>query len=531
MRFGRMLAGAALALCLGAAGASAQTVLHRGNGSEPETLDVHKSTGESDAFIQLDLFEGLLTIDAAGRLIPGVAERWEVSADGLTYTFHLRADATWSDGTPVTADDFAFSWRRLVDPATASRYAFFLWPVRNAEKVSRGALPPSAMGVEARGPRTFVVTLERPTATFLAGLQHHAAYPVSRANVEAFGGDYVKPGKLVSNGAFMLAEAVPQGHVKLVRNPHYHGAVDVKLDAVMYYPTENRDTELKRFRSGELHMTYDIPINQVAWLKANMADELKVSPFLSTFYFAFNMTKEPWRSNPKLRRALSLAVDRQAIAAKVTGVGELPAFSLVPPGTEGYDYAAAQPEWASWDQPRRDAEARRLLAEAGYGPGAKPLELEILYNTNENYKKVAIATASMWQSKLGAKVTLTNLEWKVFLATRGRKAYKDVIRVGWIGDYNDAYTFVGLFRSDLGEQNHSGFADAAVDDLLRRSEAEQDPERRRRLMTEAELRVLDAAPVVPVYHYVSHTMVSRKVRGWQPNLVNQHPSRFLSLAE
>ena len=530
-RIGRLVAGVALGLVLTVGGAAAQGVLHRGNGAEPETLDPHKSTGESDGFIQLDLFEGLITIDAAGRHIPGAAESWSASADGLTYTFKLRENGRWSDGTPVTADDFVFSWRRLVDPRTGSRYAYYLWTVKNAEKVSRGQLPPDQMGVAAPDPRTFVVTLERPTAIFLAGLQHRSTYPVSRASLARHGDDFVKPGNLVSNGAYRLAESVPQGHVKLVKNPHFHDAGNVRLEAVYYYPTENRDTEMKRFRSGELHMTYDIPINQIGWLKANMADELKIAPFFSTYFYAMNMTREPWASNPKLRKALSLALDREVIATKVTQIGELPAYSLVPPGTQGYDYKAAQPEWAGWTQAQRDAEAKRLVAEAGYGPGGKPLEFELLYNTNENYKKVAIATASMWQSKLGAKVTLTNLEWKVFLATRGRKAYKDVIRVGWIGDYNDAYTFVGLFRSDLGEQNHSGFADAAVDDLLRRSEAEQDPERRRRLMTEAELRVLDAAPVVPVYHYVSHTMVSRKVRGWQPNLVNQHPSRFLSLAE
>ncbi|MDE1149505.1 MAG: peptide ABC transporter substrate-binding protein [Azospirillaceae bacterium] len=509
--------------------AQAETVLRRGMGTEPETLDTQCSSGEPESYIELDLLEGLLTYDAEGRPVPGAAERWTISPDGLTYTFILRADGKWSDGSPVTADDFVFSWRRLADPKTASRYAYFLNPVKNARAVAEGRLAPDALGVAARDARTLVVTLAAPAAPFLASLAHHSLYPVNPKAVQAFGDGYTQPGRYLSNGPYVLAEAVPQDHVTLVRNPYFRAATAVAVDKVIYYPTENRDTELRRFRAGELDVTYDIPEAQIAWLRQNMAAELRIAPFLSTFYFAFNLTHEPWKSEPKLRRALTLALDRDIITGKITKSGQLPAYTLVPPGTQGYDATAAQPEWASWPQSRRNEEARRLLKEAGYGPGAKPLELEIYYSTSENYRKLALAAMAMWKMILGIKAVPVNQEWRVFLDTRNRKLYRDLARVGWIGDFNDAASFLDIYRSDAGSQNHAGYADAEFDRLTAAATVERDAGRRRDLLTRAERRLVEDCILIPVYTYASHVLVSTRVQGWRDNVLNMHPSRYLSL--
>ncbi|KPF84725.1 hypothetical protein IP70_14380 [alpha proteobacterium AAP38] len=507
--------------------ARAEMVLHRGNGSEPETLDPHKSTGEGESWIEMDLFEGLVTADAQGRIIPGAALSWTISDDRLTYIFKLRPNGKWSDGTKVTASDFVFSWRRLVSPATRSRYAFFLWPVKNAEAVSKGEMPPTAMGVEAVDDLTLRVTLEAPTSYFISSLQHHSTYAVSQANVKRFGDDFIKPGNLVSNGAFMLDEAVPQGHVKLVRNPHFHAASTVVLDAVYFYPTENRESELKRFRAGELDVTYDLPDGQIAWVRQNMPADLRLAPFFSTYWFCFNLRNEPWKSNPDLRAALSLAIDRQLIVDKITQAGEIPAYTVTPPGTE--NYVAPLPEWARWTQAQRDAKAKELLAKAGYGPGGKPLEVEILFNTSENHRKIAIALDSMWRQKLGIRVKMTNQEWKVVLQSRAEGKFQDLVRAGWIGDYNDAYSFLSLFLSDVKGQNHSGYSNPDYDRLVRAAASEVDPAARRQLLQRAEALMLADHPVIPIYTYVTTHMVSARVSGWQDNIRNLHLSRYLSV--
>ena len=521
-----LIAGVAAAL-LWASAVQAETVLHRGNGTEPETLDIHRSSGDPESNIQRDLFEGLLMPDADARPVAAAAESWTISPDGLTYTFKLRADGTWSDGTPVTAADFAFAWRRLVAPETNSRYAYFLWPVKNAEAISKGKLPPEAMGVAAPDPRTFVVTLEAPAAWFLSSLAHHTTYPLQRANVGRFGTDYIRPGNLVSNGPYLLAEAVPQGHIKLVKNPRFHAAASVAIDTVYYYPTENQDSELKRFRAGELDITYDAPDSQLPWLRENMPGELRIHPYFATYFYIINMTVEPWKSSPALRRALVLAIDRQIITDKISRGGETPAFALVPPSTAGH--RAVEPEWAGWTQAERDAEAKRLVAEAGYGPVGKPLMFELMYNTSENHRKIAIALAAMWQQKLGARVTLVNQEWKVFLSTRERRAYKALVRQGWIGDYDDAHSFLTLFRSDVGSQNASGYADPEFDRLLQAASATADGERRARLLQQAEAKLVADTPFIPIYTYATKHMVSARVEGWRGNVLDQHPTRYLRL--
>jgi oligopeptide transport system substrate-binding protein len=520
---------AALLVALALAGAAgAETVLQRGNGAEPETLDVHKSSGVPEANIQRDLFEGLLAEAADGGLVPGAAESWEVSDDGTAYTFRLRADGRWSDGAPVTAADFVYAYRRALDPATGSDYAFILWPLRNAEAATKGALSDLAeIGAEALDARTLRLTLKAPTPYFLGLLTHHMTYPVPRHAIAAHGARWTRPGNMVSNGAYRLAEWRPQSHLKLVRNEHYRERGKVAIDAVVYHPTEDTSTEIKRFRAGELDVTSDVPAEQIAWAEANLAEAFHNTPYLGTYFYALNTGAPPFEGAVALRRALALAIDREILTAKVSRGGEVPAYSWVPPGVR--DYTQQPVPFAAQSQTERDARARALYAEAGYGPD-KPLEVEILYNTSEGHKKIAIAVAAMWRKALGVRVTLLNEEWKVYLDTRSQMRFQ-VARGGWIGDYNDANTFLELFKSDVGGMNPSAYANPAYDALIRQAEVTVDAAARAGLMQRAERLMLADMPIIPLYHYTTQHLVAARVKGWVDNIMDVHPSQYLRLAE
>jgi len=532
MRLSRRLATAFVALTLAtgfsASAAWAQMVLNRGNQAEPTSLDPQKGTDVQSARIGYDLFEGLLTFGPDGKAIPGAAEKWTISADGLTYTFTLRADGKWSDGTPVTAADFVFAWQRLVDPKTASDYAYFLWPVKNGEAISNGKLPVSALGVQAVDARTFKVTLERPTGYFLGSLLHRMTYPISRANVEKFGADFVKAGNLVSNGAYKLDAYMPQSFVKAVKNPHFREAASVKIDTVVFHHSDSPETELRRLRAGELDIVQMAPVTQIDWLRQNMPETIMFYPVLGTQYLAVNMTKEPFKSNPKLREALYLAIDRQIIVEKITKAGDVPAWTLTSPGIEGYTLPL--PALAKATQAERDAQARRLIEEAGYGKGGKPLEVEILHNTNESTRKIMVAVASMWQSKLGAKVNLNNQEWKIVLQNAGEKSYAGTAVLGWLADFPDPYTFLKLLRADVGKMNRSGYDSVAYDQKLDAANANTDPAQRMKLLAEAEGAMLADTPIIPIYHQAYRNLVSPRVKGWGPTPMGVQPSRYLEVA-
>lgn len=520
---------AATAIALLPITAQAAGVLHRGNGAEPETLDPQKSTGVPEANLQRDLFEGLVTEAADGKLIPGAATAWTASEDGLTYRFTLRPDGKWSDGTPVTSEDFVWSWRRLLDPAQASKYAFMLWPLKNAEKFSKGEIKDAAeIGVKAEGPGTLVVTLERPTPYLIGLLAHHASYPVNRKAIETHGDRWTRPGNLVGNGAFTLAEWTPQDRIRIDRSKTFHDAANVALDSVYYYPTEDIQAEYKRYRAGELDITYLIPPDQIAAARRDMPNDVRIVPYFGTYYYALNLTRAPFKDNVKLRQALSLAIDRDAIVEKVAKAGEMPAYAWVPPNTGNYRNPAIA--IASKTQGEREAMAKTLLAEAGFGPGKPPVEVEILYNTNDLHKRVAIAVAAMWEQKLGVKAKLVNQEWKVYL-DMGREMQFDVRRAAWIGDYDDAWSFLELLKSDVGKQNPARYENPAYDDLLRRSAGERDLDARARLMAEAEVMMLNDVPIIPIWHYVSRALVKPYVKGRIDNVQDFHPSRWMSVAK
>jgi oligopeptide transport system substrate-binding protein len=440
-----------------------------------------------------------------------------VSPDGKLYTFHLRENARWSNGDPVTAHDFVFGLRRGADPKTLTIYSFILTPIKNADEITAGKLPPTELGARAIDDHTLEIELANATPYFLGLLTHSMTYPLHQPSYKQHGDLFVRPGNLVGNGAFVLEDWVVQSHIKVVRNPYYWDAANVKLEEIWFYPTEDLSAELQRYRAGELDYTYEIPTARFDWISENLGSELKIAPYLGSYFFGFNVTRPPFKDNPKLRRALSLAVDREILTRDVLGAGERPAFGWVPPL---HHYTGQNMPEASWTQAEREAEAKRLYAEAGYSE-KNPLRTTIYYNTHEDHRRISVALASMWKEVLGAEVELFNQEWKVFLDTRSEKIDTRIFRSGWIADYNDAFTFAELFRSTAG-QNDPGYNSPEYDRLVAASQSELDVAKRAALLEEAERVLLADMPVIPLYHYVSQHLVKPWVGGYESNLMDRH---------
>ncbi len=526
--WGRLIGAATLVMAVTAAPAvelAAEQILHKGNGAEPQTLDPHKAEGVPSSNILRDLYEGLTSESPNGDIIPGGASRWEISEDGRVYTFYLRENARWSNGDPVVAADYVFGLRRSADPATLSKYSQILSSIQNAEAVVAGKLPPDELGVKALDDYTVEITLKAPTPYFLGLLNHSSTFPIHRKSVEEFGDRFSRPGNLVGNGAFMLKDWVVQSHIHLVKNPAYWDADNVTLTEVYYHATEDQSSELKRYRAGELHWTNEVPLAQVKWIRENMPDEFKVSTYLGVYYYGFNLTQPPFKDNLNLRRALTMAIQREIIVEKVTRLGEQPAYSWVPSGV--YNYGTQVPEWASWPWEKRLAEARRLYKLAGYDD-ENPLRIELRYNTSENHKKVAVAIAAMLKQNLGVRVNLINEEWKVFLETRKQKRVTQLFRAGWIGDYNDANTFAELMYSTHGI-NDPGYNNPEYDALLDAAAVEGDFQKRREILEQAERMLLEDQPIMPIYFYVSKKMVSPRIDGFEPNIMDHHYSKNFRL--
>lgn len=504
---------------------AARQVIHIGNGTDPHTLDPHRTQGVPESNIGRDLFEGLISEAPNGDLIPGVAASWETSEDGMLYTFRLRDNAKWSNGDPVTAGDFVFGMRRSVDPATLSVYSFILAPIENARAITAGDMPPERLGVTAVDDHTLEIRLENPTPYFLGLLTHSASYAVHPESVEAHGDAFIRPGNLVSNGAYQLDEWVVQSHVKLVKNPHYWNADAVVIDEVYWHATEDVAGELKRFRAGELDITNTIPKSQLSWIRRNMPERLLVAPYLGSYYYGLNSTKAPFKDAPALRRALSLAIDRDIITQQITAAGEIPAYGWIPPATANYEGGVRMPE-AAWSQEEREAEAQRLYAQAGYS-AENPLRVELLYNTHDDHRRIAVAIASMWRNVLGVETTMINQEWKVYLDTRNQKNTQ-VFRAGWIGDYNDPYTFAEILHS-TSELNDYGYANPEYDRLLGLAAAETDLEVRAEYLKQAERLMLDDMPMIPLYFYVTAKMVQPWVQGYEANIMDHFRTQDLKI--
>ena len=519
------LAGLGTLLALGLGGVAwAAGELRIANSGEPDTLDPHHVSGVWENRIIGDMFMGLTTEAADASPIPGAAESWQVSDDGTVYTFTLR-DHGWSDGAPVTADDFVFAFRRILDPAEAAEYASLLYTIKNAKALNEGALEGmEQLGVRAIDSKTLEITLESPTPYFIEQLTHYTAFPVPRHKVEELGADWVKPGNIVGNGPYTVVEWLPNTHVKAVKNAAFYDADNVAIDAVYYYPAEERNAATKQFRAGEIDVQYDFASEQIDWLKENLPEATRIAPWLGIYYYALN-TRKPPLDVPAVREALALAIDRAAITDKVLRTGELPAYSFVPPGTGNY----GEPAYVSWkDAPyeERVARAKELMAAAGFGPDS-PLRLQLRYNTSENHKKIAIAIAAMWK-QLGVETELFNSEVKVHY-NDVQEGNFEVARAGWIADYNDAQNFLYLMDSSTGPLNYAGYASDEFDRLMAQASATADLEARAGLLRQAEAVAMADLPNIPIYYYVSKNLVAAHVQGWLDNTKDIHRTRWLSV--
>ena len=497
-------------------------ILRIGNGAEIQTLDPHRGEEVQGANVQRDLYEGLVNEAPNGDIVPGVAESWDASADGKTYVFHLRRDARWSNGDAVTSADFVYGFRRGVDPKTLSTYGFILSPIENADAIAAGEKPPADLGVRALDDYTLEITLAHPTPYFVSLLQHSMTYPLHRASYEKYGDQFTRPGNLVSNGAFQLAEWVVQSHIKLVRNPHYWNAASTELDEVWFYPTEDQSAELQRYRANELDVTDVVPATQVNWIRENLRNEFVVAPYLGSYFYGFNTTRPPFKDKPKLRRALALAIDRKVITEQVDARGYIPSFGWVPPVAH---YTPQQMPEATWTQAEREAEAKRLYSEAGYS-AENPLRTQLMYNTQDNHRRIAVAIASMWKRVLGVDTEIVNQEWKVFIDTRNKKQDTQVYRNGWIGDYNDAFTFAEMLRSTAG-LNDTGYSNPEYDRLVTAAQSELDLDKRGELLEAAERVMLADLPILPLYTYVTARLVKPWVGGYASNIMDHHPHKDL----
>ncbi|MEF2154921.1 peptide ABC transporter substrate-binding protein [Luteimonas sp. FXH3W] len=520
-----LLSGVGLALSLWSSGLHAAT-LQRGNGPEPATLDAHKCQEVACGNILRDLYEGLVTESASGQLIPGTAQSWTVSADGLRWTFHLRPNLRWSNGKPLDAPQIVAGFRRAFTPETAAPFAELFDAVHNAALVTAGRLPVTALGITSPDARTVQFQLDR-SANLPALLILPIAMPVYLPAVQAHGARFTQPGNLVSNGAYALEAWTPQANLTLVRNAQFHDAAKVRMERVRFHVTEDAAAELQRFAAGDLHLTEVVPPQPLPALRKRFGSQLRISPYIGSFYLGLNLTQAPFKGNPRLRQALSMAVDRDLLTRYVAGLGEQPAFGIVPPGISGYTPAVA---WWSvgTTQAQRAARARKLYREAGYS-AERPLEIELRYNTSTPHRRLALAVAAMWRDTLGVRAHLRNEEWKVFVNNRKQRVITQVFRGGWIADVPDPRNFLvgyGQFDNAL---NWSGLNDPAFTERLARSDRARNEKARLLWLRAAETRLLNQDAVIPLYYYTSKHLVASAVRGFEANALDHHASRWLDL--
>ncbi|MBN3159705.1 oligopeptide ABC transporter substrate-binding protein OppA [Pectobacterium brasiliense] len=487
--------------------------LVRNNGAEVSSLDPHKIEGVPESNVSRDLLEGLVISDVNGKTSPGVAESWD-NKDFKVWTFHLRKDAKWSNGEPVTAQDFVYSWQRLADPKTASPYASYLQygHLLNIDDIIAGKKSPDTLGVKAIDDHTFEVTLSEAVPYFYKLPVYVAMSPVNKAAIEKFGEKWTQPQNWVGNGAYKLKSWVVNEKMVLERNPQYWDNAHTVINQVTYLPIASEVTDVNRYRSGEIDMTYNnLPIELFQKLKKEIPDEVKVNPYLCTYYYEVNNQKPPF-NDVRVRTALRLGLSQDILTNKVKNQGDIPAYGFVPPYIDGLK--ASVPEWFTWPQAKRNEEAKKLLAEAGY-TADKPLTLNLLYNTSDLHKKMAIAAASIWKQNIGVDVKLENQEWKTFLSTRHQGTY-DVARAGWCADYNEPSTFLNSMLSDS-SSNTSHYKNKEFDALVAKSLQVKTDEERAAVYQQAESQLDKDAVTIPVYYYANTRLVKPYVGGLTGN--------------
>ncbi|EPK7361413.1 peptide ABC transporter substrate-binding protein [Kluyvera ascorbata] len=475
---------------------------------EPASLDPAKAVGLPEIQVIRDLFEGLVNQDANGNIIPGVATRWQTN-DQKIWTFTLRNDAKWSDGTPVTAQDFVYSWQRLVDPKTTSPFAWFaaLAGITNAQDIIDGKAKPETLGVTAVDARTLRVQLDKPLPWFVNLTANFSLYPVNKANVES-DINWTRPGKLVGNGAYVLADRVVNEKLVATPNKQYWDNAKTVIQKVTFVPINQESSATKRYLAGDIDITESFPKNQYQKLLKELPGQVYTPAQLGTYYYAFNTQKGP-TADARVRLALSMTIDRRIIAEKVLGTGEKPAWRLTPDVTAGFTPQPSALEQSS--QAELNAQAKMLLQAAGYGPN-RPLKLTLLYNTSENHQKIAIAVASMWKKNLGVDVKLQNQEWKTYIDSRNTGNF-DVIRASWVGDYNEPSTFLSLLTS-TNTGNIARFNEPSYDKVIRQAALENTAAARNADYNEAEKILAAKAPIAPIYQYTNGRLIKPWLKGY-----------------
>lgn len=476
---------------------------------EPASLDPIKSVGLTEAQVMRDLFEGLVNQDSDGQVIPGVAEHWQ-SEDNREWIFKLRPNARWSNGEPVTANDFVYSWQRLVDPKNTSPFAWFaaLAGINHAQQIIDGQKNISELGVEALDDLTLKITLDKPVAYFPALTTNFSLFPVHQATVEHYGNDWIRVGNIIGNGAFQLHDRIVNEKIVLIPNPYYWDHKNTQLTKVTFVPINHESQATNRYLAGDLDITESFPKQRYHKLMQEIPEQVFIPNQLGTYYYAFNTQRAP-TNDARVRKALSMTIDRQIIAQKVLGTGEKPAWHFTPDVTAGF---TPQPGlYQRYSQQELDQQAQILLASAGYGPH-HPLKLTLLYNSSENHQKIAIAVSSMWKKKLGVQVKLVNQEWKTYIDSRNSGNF-DVIRASWVGDYSEASTFLSLLTS-----KHNGnipqFHHDEYDQLIESASKETDPKVRNDDYNQAEALIAEYAPIAPIYQYTNGRLIKPWLKGY-----------------
>lgn len=505
--------------------APAAKILRVGNGTEPQDLDPHVVTGVPEHKIITAILEGLVTYGPDGGVAPGVAERWEVSEDKLTYTFHLRENARWSNGEPLTSQDFVSSFKRELTPVLASEYAYKLFVLTGAEDFNTGKLTDfSRVGVHAPDARTLVLTLRERAPFLLESMLHYAWFPVHLPTLEKFGGlerkgtAWTRPVNFVGNGPFNLSEWKPNQKITVTRSPTYWDRANVKLDGIEFYAIDNEDTEERLFRTGGLDYSYSLPLGKIETYRREHPDTYRQVPFYGVYFYRVNVTKKPL-DDKRVRRALALAIDRESLIKNVLrDAGQTPAYNVTPPS----------PAFTSTARIAGDlAEAKRLLAEAGYPDGRGMPPVEILFNTLDSHRVIAEAIQQMWKTRLGVNATIQNQEWKVYLDTTQTLNYQ-ISRAGWIGDYEDPHTFLELWVTG-GGNNQTGWSNADYDRLLRSALSAPSESERMAVYQKLEAILADEVPVIPIYFYSRIYAISPKVKNWVTNPLDNRGWQWVDL--
>jgi oligopeptide transport system substrate-binding protein len=499
-------------------------IYRRGNVAEPHTLDPIMSSGVQEVEIIGDLMMGLITVTADARPIPGMATHWETSADGLTWTFHLR-DAQWSDGEPVTAEDFVFSWRRLLNPATASTYSYFLYLVKNATAINASKLPGTALGVRALDMRTFEVQLAHPAPYFLEMLTHTATMPLPRHVVEAIGQAWAQPGSYVGNGAFMLKKWIPNEYILVEKNPRFFDAANVALEQVYFYPTDDYGTALQRFRVGELDFQDRFPEQQFAWVKENIPQTFNPVPLLITDIIAFNHKRKPF-DDIRVREAINLALNREAITGRILRAGHLPAYSVVPPGITNYPHSAGL-AFRSLPYGQRMERARSLMRNAGYDENRRLKTSYLIRATTAGIYRAVAAAIQQMLAQVFIDIAILPTDMQVFYPAIQAHDF-DIAQSGWVADFNDASTYMDLYHTGGGD-NWGEYSNPAFDAMLAAAQQDTNLESRGRKLAAAETIMLNDYAAAPLFYWVNLNITWPYVKGFKANALDFHRSRWISI--